>query len=163
MIILTRLDCPICISPAEVHTIESVEWFYNSTNDANMTNYPVDVTEHILISPDDKALTMYNIQTDRKGLYWCTMIDTRSAPYFLDIADATEPIIMVRTDEAIKAQHSLPTTIVKDYGIKVYSSWTLWSDCSTCDAVGKRIRYGYCTISLIKYFGNESNQESKYF
>jgi len=26
----------------------------------------------------------------------------------------------------------------------------MWSPCSTCDAVGIRLRYGYCTVSLLK-------------
>lgn len=48
-----------------------------------------------------------------------------------------------------------------DYKLKIYTSWTIWSPCSVCDAVGIKLRYGYCTISLLetsinRYFINKS-------
>lgn len=49
---------------------------------------------------------------------------------------------------------------ILNYKLKIYTTWTSWSPCSMCDAVGIKLRYGYCTISLSesvnRYFVNKS-------
>ncbi|XP_033224214.1 uncharacterized protein LOC117177538 [Belonocnema kinseyi] len=143
------LKCQICISPSEMHKIEAIEWFFNSSVHPKSINEQVYYTEHLLISPD-AHLRMYNIQLDEAGEYWCQLGDTIAAPYYLYVDNGSEPIVIVRSDEAPKAIHSETPTIISEYNLKAYSSWTDWSECSTCDAVGEKIRYGYCTISLLE-------------
>ncbi|KAK0090311.1 hypothetical protein PV325_001542 [Microctonus aethiopoides] len=146
-----ELRCTICISPIELYTIESVEWFYNRASNIRTVDILVETTEHITISADDRTLTLFNVQKNQEGIYWCKMESMQSMPYFLHVITGTEPILMVRPNEAPNFQHSIPPTFIYDIGLKVYSSWTTWSPCSTCNAVGKRIRYGYCMVSLIDF------------
>ena len=71
--------------------------------------------------------------------------------------------MIVRPDEPLKAAHSQPPTIVSEYNLKVYSSWGDWSECSTCDMVGEKIRYGYCTISLLEELEHKNTAEKRYY
>ncbi|XP_048508180.1 uncharacterized protein LOC125500237 isoform X2 [Athalia rosae] len=160
-----ELECSICISPAETHMIESVDWYFNSSRNSSNANEIVELTEHTLISPDDKSLLMYNIQVtkenppinlvDQAGQYWCKLGNTIAPSYFVHVDNGSEPTQTVRPNEASKAAHASQPTIISRCNLKAYSSWTEWTECSTCNRVGKRMRYGYCTISLIEYSADE--------
>lgn len=41
----------------------------------------------------------------------------------------------------------MPQEIIPEYNLNIYTMWTKWSLCSKCNAIGKKIRYGYCTLS----------------
>ncbi|XP_057322442.1 uncharacterized protein LOC130665847 isoform X2 [Microplitis mediator] len=154
------LKCNICISPNDAYTIESIEWFYRDIRDINPEDTQIDtLDENIVMSSDDGALTLYNVQTFQEGLYWCKMINTLSDYYYLYVADENEPIITVRPEEAIEAQHPVPPLILYSYGLKVFSTWSPWSPCSLCNMIGTRVRYGHCTISLLEP-PQENNEES---
>lgn len=43
--------------------------------------------------------------------------------------------------------HAIPQNIVSEYNLNIYTTWTKWSLCSNCNVVGKKVRYGYCTVS----------------
>ncbi|XP_043288816.1 uncharacterized protein [Venturia canescens] len=73
-----------------------------------------------------KKLCIVSLQQSDAGVYQCRLEDTASAPYFVHVA-------------SVKAEKTR----------LVFSLWSPWSSCSTCGKVGQRIRYGYCTISLI--------------
>lgn len=97
------------------------------------------------------------------GVYWCQLEDTASAPYYLHVAnEETEITRPVRPETATRtSNHPLPPYDLDEYGLRVSSSWSPWSPCSACDRVGQKIRYGYCTISLIgsgahRFNANES-------
>jgi len=52
-----------------------------------------------------------------------------------------------------RASYALQTTLIENvpqYKLKVYTTWTTWSACSMCDAIGIKLRYGYCTVSLLE-------------
>jgi hypothetical protein len=84
-----RLDCKVCISPAEMNTIEDVTWFYSSIppNGTVMVEYG----EHVLLSPEDKVLHMYNLKQENSGQYLCKVGNTVMTPYFLEVVSDTEP------------------------------------------------------------------------
>lgn len=156
-----RLECKICVSPSELYTIESINWFYNSTTNKTQTNIQVDGTEHTLISPVDASLNIYDMQLDQEGLYWCKFEATVSASYYVHVANDSEPIIQVKPDEATNFQHAIPPVFIQDLNIKIYSDWSTWSSCSTCDIVGIKKRIGYCTISLKKSQDFHQKRQSK--
>lgn len=142
------MECKICVSPSELYTIESINWFHNSTENETLSNIPIDSTEHIIISPADRSLSIFNVKSDQAGFYWCKLEDTNSAPYYLYVANDSEPIAQVKPEQAINFEHPKPPEIIEDLGLEVFSSWSSWSSCSSCDIVGIKKRFGYCTISL---------------
>lgn len=148
----SRLKCQICISPNDIYIIEtSFDWYYNSTINKTQFNIPIDTSEHIIISTTDASLYLFDVQTEQEGFYWCQFKSTISSPWYLNIANDTEPIIQVKSDEAINAQHAIPPVFIKHLNIKIYSHWSDWTPCSNCDIVGIKKRFGYCTISLDNY------------
>ncbi|XP_011312365.1 Ig-like V-type domain-containing protein FAM187A [Fopius arisanus] len=148
------LPCGICISPSEYHTIESIDWFYNSTTDTNMTSVPVSTDEHTLISPSDRTLQIFNTALDKEGFYWCQLEDTMSNPYYVHVSNETDALRIVQGDEAPDALHPEPPVIIDEYGLRIFSDWSDWSSCSKCNIVGRKQRYGYCSIELVNYGGH---------
>lgn len=90
------------------------------------------------------------LQTDQAGQYWCKLGDTLSVSYHVFIDNDTEGVTIVYPATAPNMPHAVPDKYLADYNINVYTTWTKWSPCSKCNAVGKKVRYGYCTVSLDK-------------
>jgi hypothetical protein len=87
------LDCNACISPAEINTLEGVAWFYRSIppNGTDMIEYG----EHVLLSPEDKVLQLYNLKQENSGQYLCKVGDTVMSAHFLEVVNDSEPIAVV--------------------------------------------------------------------
>ncbi|KAF7387290.1 hypothetical protein HZH68_012967 [Vespula germanica] len=144
------LKCEICISPLVVYEVNTIEWYFNSSSNNNITNELIQSTQHTLVSQNSKHLKMYNIQLEQDGQYWCQMKDTIGALYYLHVDNGHEGIDIVHSDAVPKVQHPASSEIITDYNLKLYTTWTNWSPCSKCANVGIKIRYGYCTLSLLE-------------
>ncbi|XP_043288820.1 uncharacterized protein [Venturia canescens] len=98
-----------------------------------------------------KKLCIVSLQQSDAGVYQCRLEDTASAPYFVHVASVKAEKTRLVRPETFNSPEENPTPSVNlnEYGLKVFSLWSPWSSCSTCGKVGQRIRYGYCTISLI--------------
>lgn len=83
------------------------------------------------------------IQLAQAGTYWCEVGDTVGSIYYVHIDSDLETMI-VHPDRAALVEN------VPEYKLKVYTTWTAWSPCSTCNAIGIKLRYGYCTVSLLE-------------
>lgn len=85
-----RLDCKVCISPAETNTFKNVTWSYNTipSNEATVIKYG----EHAQLSREDKVLHMKNLEDENTGLYLCKNGNTVTASYYLEVTDASEPL-----------------------------------------------------------------------
>lgn len=64
----------------------------------------------------------------------------------------------VRPFTAPKGLHSQPSQTVPGHQVQVYTEWGTWSPCSKCGKVGKRVRYGICTVKLLQDGFSESNK-----
>lgn len=90
------------------------------------------------------------------------MGSTMGSIYYLHIDSDSEIVKVVYPDTAAYAPQAAPDRIVPEYNLKIFTTWSTWSSCSTCDTVGIKLRYGYCTISLLGassrsgYIDNES-------
>nr|KAF7409289.1 hypothetical protein H0235_014141 [Vespula pensylvanica] len=144
------LKCEICISPLVVYEVNTIEWYFNSSSNNNITNELIQSTQHTLVSQNNKHLKMYNIQLEQDGQYWCQMKDTIGALYYLHVDNGHEGIDIVHSDVVPKVQHPASSEIITEYNLKLYTTWTNWSPCSKCANVGIKIRYGYCTLSLLE-------------
>lgn len=78
------------------------------------------------------------------------MGDTTGSVYYLYIDNDFEAIHVVYLETAIHASQAAPAESVPEYQLKIYTTWTMWGSCSTCDRVGIKFRLGYCTISLLE-------------
>ncbi|XP_018352030.1 PREDICTED: uncharacterized protein LOC108754315 [Trachymyrmex septentrionalis] len=158
------LECQICISPLEMYTTSLIEWYFNgnssssSSSSSSSKSSKVKNTLHngnrIVNSPDNRYIIMYNVKLEQAGAYWCEVGHTVGSIYYLHIDSNTETIVYPD-----KASYTLQVTLMKnvsEYKLKVYTTWTTWSSCSTCDAVGIKLRYGYCTVSLLKMSDHKS-------
>ncbi|XP_025162036.1 uncharacterized protein LOC112590283 [Harpegnathos saltator] len=77
------------------------------------------------------------------------MQDTTGSAYYLYIDNDLETIDVYQ-ETAAHGPQATPTENVPEYELKIYTTWTTWSSCSMCDSVGIKLRYGYCTISLLE-------------
>ena len=59
---VNRMKCKLCVSPAELHTSESIEWFFNSSSNASIADVPIETSEHILVTPAERDLYLYSVQ-----------------------------------------------------------------------------------------------------
>ncbi|CAG2068793.1 unnamed protein product, partial [Timema podura] len=95
-------------------------------------------------------LHLYNLQQTDSGQFLCKMGNAVTASYFLHVANDSEPIVNVYPDTAPKNKpHRRPPKIVDELNLEVFSNWEPWSACSQCNNVGKRVRFGMCTVKLI--------------
>lgn len=56
----------------------------------------------------------------------------------------------VKPSTAPKGLHSQPSQTVPGHDVQVYTEWGTWSPCSKCGKVGKRVRFGICTVKLLQ-------------
>ncbi|XP_070163432.1 Ig-like V-type domain-containing protein FAM187A [Polyergus mexicanus] len=140
------LKCQICISPMDMHMVNLIKWYFNSSSTNSTVKNIIQNTNHIFNSPDNQYIIMYNVKLEQAGIYWCEMGDTVGLIHYLHIDSEAEDLYSNITS------HMPQVTSVKmmDYKLKIYTTWTLWSPCSVCNAVGIKLRYGYCTISLLE-------------
>ncbi|XP_034184695.2 Ig-like V-type domain-containing protein FAM187A [Osmia lignaria lignaria] len=143
---LVTLQCQICISPIETYANNNIEWYFNN-NDSNETSTIIEELDNILISPNEKELIIHNIKSEQAGQYWCKLGDMLSTSYYVSIDTNSEEIKIVYPNTAPNKPHAIPKKTIAEYNLNVYTTWTKWSPCSKCNMVGKKVRYGYCTIS----------------
>ncbi|PSN53923.1 hypothetical protein C0J52_02451 [Blattella germanica] len=156
-----RLECKACVSPAQLTTTDDVQWFFTTIPPRELTE--VEYSEHIILSAEDKSLHIYNLQKENSGQYICELADTVMAPYYIEVVNETEPTMKVRPDAAQTTHSQSPQMI--SHNMEVFTNWQPWSPCSKCNAVGKRIRIGICTVRLKKQDEMEKNNisnENKY-
>ncbi|XP_067002059.2 Ig-like V-type domain-containing protein FAM187A [Anabrus simplex] len=155
-----RLDSKMCVSPEEAVDTENVVWYYQSIPPNGTT--PVELGDHVFVSPEDKFLHMYNVNIETSGQYFCQKGSTVTAPHFLEVVGNKEPIRMVRPETAPYANHSRGAEIITEHKLEVFTKWGQWSPCSTCNEVGKKVRTGICMVKrheVVKdetTFGNDT-------
>ncbi|XP_011704323.1 PREDICTED: uncharacterized protein LOC105459770 isoform X2 [Wasmannia auropunctata] len=141
------LKCQICISPMEMRVTSLIEWYFNSSsNKSNSAKSTLQNRDHIVNSPDNRYIIIYNVKLEEAGTYWCEVGDTIGSVYYLHVESNLETNVIVhsyRASYALQAVENVP-----EYKLKVYTTWTTWTPCSMCDEVGIKLRYGYCTVAL---------------
>ncbi|XP_071054393.1 uncharacterized protein [Onthophagus taurus] len=141
-----KFDCKICLSPESQHNLESVEWDFGKEDD----NYLIEIelTEHVIIAPEDKSLSIYNLQLEHTGQYVCRLGQTITAPIYLTVIKG-DNLTEVHGKNAEKGPFpQRPKTITGSDALYLDTVWSPWSQCNRCHKVGKRHRHGYC---IIKY------------
>nr|CAI5833635.1 unnamed protein product [Callosobruchus analis] len=145
-----KLMCKMCISPQERHKTDAIVWEWAS-QDAKKFQ-PIDLTEHIVISPEDKTLHLYNLQMEQTGQYICRLGESLTAPYFLTILNVSDSELNeVHTPEAPLGPYPAVSDIIEEYGLILDTEWSAWSVCSKCDKIGRKHKLGYCIIFSKEY------------
>ncbi|KAL1501934.1 hypothetical protein ABEB36_007161 [Hypothenemus hampei] len=124
------MDCKICLNPLEFKDKDAIVWEYASPTDDSLA--PLEYDEHILMSPQDRSLQIFNLHLEHTGQYVCKLGQSATAPYFLTVVNISE--------SEMNLVHSPAYSEVLD------TEWGEWSSCSTCNAVGKRHKLGYCNV-----------------
>lgn len=75
------------MSPEESTNKDLITWEWAGLNSKELE--PVEYTEHILSSPEDQSLQIYNLQDEHTGQYMCKLGETLTAPYFLTVANSS--------------------------------------------------------------------------
>lgn len=88
-----------------------------------------------------------SLQSEQAGQYWCKFGDTLSIYYYISIDTDLKGVKTIYPATAPNMPHAIPQKVVSEYNLNIYTTWTKWSLCSKCNAVGRKIRYGYCTLS----------------
>lgn len=68
--------------------------------------------------------------------------------YYVSIDTDVQGVTVVYPLTAPNKPHAIPDKVISEYNLIVHTTWSKWSLCSTCNVVGKKVRYGYCTLSL---------------
>lgn len=55
----------------------------------------IEYGEHVLLSPEDKVLQLYNLKQENSGQYLCKVGDTVMSAHFLEVVNDSEPIAVV--------------------------------------------------------------------
>ncbi|XP_070518803.1 uncharacterized protein, partial [Cardiocondyla obscurior] len=136
------LKCQICISPMETHGTPLIKWYFNNSKSCGIKKI-LQYTDHVINSPDNRNIIIYSVKLEQAGIYWCEVGDTIGSIYYLYVDNDFETVT-IHPNKATLVEY------IPEYKVKIYTSWTTWSPCSTCDVVGIKLRYGYCTVSLIE-------------
>lgn len=142
-----RIECKICISPLNMKLADNIQWKWVPKDKKYFE--PIDVSENIVISPEDKTLHLYNLQLENSGQYMCTLGDSLSTPYFLTVIKAVETEMRaVHSPNSPKGPFPENPASIPGRNLVLDTEWSEWSTCSTCDEVGKRHKLGYCAIYM---------------
>ncbi|CAH2005952.1 unnamed protein product [Acanthoscelides obtectus] len=140
-----RLMCKMCLSPQERQKADSIEWEW-APQEAKQFQ-PIDLTEHVVISPVDKTLHLYNLQTEQTGQYICRLGESLTAPYFVTVVNISDAELNeVHTPKAPLGPYPTEADAIEEYRLILDTEWSPWSVCSTCDKIGRKHKLGYCTI-----------------
>lgn len=93
------MECKICLSPLERGSMDSVTWEW-AAEKADLLS-PVEYSEHILLSPEDRSLQVFNLNTEHTGQYSCKLGQAVVAPYFLTVVNISEDL-MHQVDQNIQ-------------------------------------------------------------
>ncbi|KAG5886478.1 hypothetical protein JTB14_026738 [Gonioctena quinquepunctata] len=140
-----KFNCKICLNPEERHKVDSVIWEWAPMNGKKLV--PVEFTENIFESPEDKTLHLYNLQREHSGQYVCSLGESLTAPYFLTVVDIGESeAVEVHNSEAPLGPYPKASEVIQGYNLILDTDWSEWSKCSDCGKVGRRNKLGYCII-----------------
>ncbi|XP_024218491.1 uncharacterized protein [Halyomorpha halys] len=131
-----HMECRVCLFPGD--DIGTAEWYW----------YTMLVPMDEWTVKDHKGrLSIYGVRLEEAGLYECRIGSTRSRPYFLHVAPDSEPVSEVKPYTAKKGPYpALPKVTASVFN--VFTNWNPWTDCTRCDHVGRKYRFGACTVSL---------------
>ncbi|KAL0278490.1 UNVERIFIED_CONTAM: hypothetical protein PYX00_000306 [Menopon gallinae] len=134
----TSMKCPICVRPFEGY--EHIEWRYkpltSNTNDPEEPEY-LDLTPEMILTRK-KTLKIYNAMVGYSGLYICYYGSNPVSIYILEVKD--QDIVTLREPPKGNDTIELPDKT----NMTVYYSWSEWTECSECETVGKKFKYGIC-------------------
>ncbi|XP_045468451.1 Ig-like V-type domain-containing protein FAM187A [Harmonia axyridis] len=152
-----KLECGICLSPEDVNDMHKVEW-HSGLKDETMLQ-PVELDEHILVSPVDKALMMYNLRLEQSGQYMCSLGQSLTSPYFLTVVKSFESNIdEVHPRTAKHGPYPKEDFLLPQHNLRLATGWGPWSPCSECGKIGKHHRYGFC---VVQYYSGGSNKKRR--
>ncbi|CAH2240910.1 jg9646 [Pararge aegeria aegeria] len=93
-------------------------------------------------------LTLYHTRPEDAGVYQCKVETSYGGLVLLEVTDV-ENYTVVKPSSSRGPYPAPPKTINRD--LVIFTSWTPWSECSTCNVVGRRRRYGICYVALTEY------------
>lgn len=135
--------------------LDSVEWDWAPPDSPHLL--PVEYTDNILLSPEDRHLRIYNLHEEHAGQYMCRLGDSRAPPYFLTVKNIPdEDLNAVRPENAPQGPYPQKPQQIHGTSLMLDTRWGPWSPCSTCGHIGKRHRLGYCIV----IFASERNKRN---
>ncbi|CAG9766407.1 unnamed protein product [Ceutorhynchus assimilis] len=150
------MECKICLNPLESELKSSVEWEWASPEEDIMS--PIEFTEHILVSPEDRTLHIYNLKPENSGQYMCKLGQSIVAPYFLTVVNISEDTFNeVHSPAALNGPYSEKPQELK-YSLVLDTEWGEWTPCSKCNEIGRKHKLGYCEVFSKEIVGVKENQ-----
>ncbi|XP_057655433.1 uncharacterized protein LOC130893390 [Diorhabda carinulata] len=140
-----KLECKICVSPLEAELMELVVWQWAAKDGLHLE--PVEFHENIILSPKEKTLHIYNLDSTHSGQYMCTLGEAATAPYFLTVISVNDSNFdAVHNQRAPLGPYPKVPEYLNEYNLVLDTEWSDWSTCSTCGIVGKKHKLGYCSV-----------------
>uniref|UniRef100_A0A2H1WHG0 SFRICE_016464 n=1 Tax=Spodoptera frugiperda TaxID=7108 RepID=A0A2H1WHG0_SPOFR len=103
-----------------------------------------DIQSYDRLSVEGRVVTIYNVIPEDEGVYSCRDGDTQGGIVIIEVVD-TENYTVVKPTTSRGPHPVAPETYE---GVILSTQWSQWSECSVCDKVGRRHRYGICYVNL---------------
>ncbi|KAL8566775.1 hypothetical protein ACOMHN_005726 [Nucella lapillus] len=136
------LKCTVCSRPDRNKLSQQAIWQHLSRSDSTLM--PIMGRSKRLKQKPQGSLSIQDIRLEDAGQYIC--MDTLRefvAIYQLDVK-LRERRKMIREGGVL-----LNTTRLTDHNLQLFTSWSPWGPCDTCDIVGSRQRHGTCVVKKL--------------
>ncbi|CAG5019872.1 unnamed protein product [Parnassius apollo] len=107
---------------------------------------------------DDGDLIIFYVRPPDAGVYQCQIGFAVSGLVILEVLDDEDPYTVVKPHSSRGPYSSPPKPITSE--LVVFSSWSVWSECSRCGVVGRRRRYGICYVGYGELNQNKNKDEA---
>ncbi|XP_035434690.2 Ig-like V-type domain-containing protein FAM187A isoform X2 [Spodoptera frugiperda] len=142
---VARLPCNLCAEPGST---EQLTWIYSKGGDEINITAAIedfsDIQSYDRLSVEGRVVTIYNVIPEDEGVYSCRDGDTQGGIVIIEVVD-TENYTVVKPTTSRGPHPVAPETYE---GVILSTQWSQWSECSVCDKVGRRHRYGICYVNL---------------
>ena len=112
-------------------------------NPIDLSNKRYRVTKHLDFEILDAA-------SKDSGIYYCLDKHKIKSFYYIEVVSHEPFRVLVKANQA-KAK-PLKDWEMKEFNLKLTTTWSKWTACSRCNKIGLRKRYGICTIEVSESF-----------
>ena len=143
------LGCDLCVRPDQKY--DHITWRFFPRLGQNITWQTIKIDKE---SEDDYELTpagdlmLKRPLVEGSGRYVCYgKEDTFEAVYHVDVL-ASEPTVQV-FGKGIPGKKVEQSVTLETENLLLFSKWTPWTRCNSCNKRGQRMRHGTCTVKIL--------------
>jgi hypothetical protein len=154
------LKCNTCKRVDLINTEDYIIWKFQYKSQASPVVLDINEiefnAEKFEVNVDRDELTIHNAADTDEGHYWCEIYNTITVinDYFVNVVPSEIKIPLyenAKENSKFNYDNSIYKPALNETYI-IFINWERWSECSTCNRIGVKIRVGYCYIKLKNEF-----------